>query len=364
MRGFLAVAAMSFRIWWRDRGSVFWGVVFPLLLMGLIGSVFGRADSLQLTVTVVGPAPDGAPGPAAGVARALQEAMRAIPPVRLVDEPLDRALEQLRRGNRTLVIEVLPEAPPGQVARVVAYIDRSRLQTGEAALAVLRDVLARIERSMTGVPELLALETRAVSGEAFSMFDFLLPGVMAMSIMQTGLMDVTWTIAEYRDQRILKRVLATPFHPMAFLLGLLVRFTLVTLLQAVIILAVGVLVFKAKVVGSLATLVGLAALGAGVFLTMGFAISTLAPSAESASMIGSVINFPMMFLSGTFWPKEIIPEAMQPVVRALPLTPLVDSMRAVAVEGAHLGPYAGGLVYLTAWGLVALAVAAWRFRWE
>ena len=364
MRGFLAVAAMSFRTWWRDRASVFWGVAFPLLLMGLLGSVFGRTDSLRMTVTVVGPASDGPSGPAAGLARGLREALGAMPPVRLVDEPLDQALEQLRRGNRTLVVEVRSDAPPGQMAQVVAYYDQARLQTAEAALAVLRDVLARMERSITGVPELVALETRPVSGKAFSMFDFLLPGVMAMSIMQTGLMGVTWTIAEYRERRILKRVLATPFHPLAFLLGLLTRFTLVTLLQAGIILAVGILVFKAKVVGSLVTLMGLSALGAGVFLTMGFAISTLAPSSESANILGSMINFPMLFLSGTFWPKELIPDAMKPVVEALPLTPLVDSMRAVAIDGAALGPFTGRLLYLAAWGLVALAVAAWRFRWE
>lgn len=364
MRGFLAVAGMSFRTWWRDRGSVFWGVAFPLLLMGLIGSVFGRTDALGLTISVVSPAGQVSAGAARALARALSEALAALPPVRIIEEPLEEALEQLRRGDRTLVVEVSPEAPPGGVAQVIAYQDPSRAQTAQAALAVVRDVLGEMERAMTGAPRLVAIEVRSVAGEQASMFDFLLPGVMAMSIMQTGLMGVTWTIAEYRERRILKRVLATPFHPMAFLLGLWTRFTLVTLLQAALILAVGILVFKARVVGSLLTLMGLSALGAGVFLAVGFAISTLAPSPESANIIGSAINFPMMFLSGTFWPKEIIPDVMQPVVRALPLTPLVDSMRAVAVEGAGVAPHAGGLAYLTAWGLVALVVAAWRFRWE
>lgn len=363
MRGLLAVAAMSFRTWWRDKSSAFWGVILPLLIMGLIGSAWGEAESLAFTVSFVWP-PGGATSPAVV---GIRQALGSVDMLQVIDEPKDRAVTALREGDRTLVLEPTPgaggsDAPWG--AQVDITYDQARDQMAQAAIAVVREVLRRAEQAVTGSQELFPITTHTVTGKRLRMFDFLLPGILAMSIAQTGLMGVSWSVADYRERRVLKRVLATPFHPLGFLGGLLARFTLVTLFQAVLILAVGVLVFKAQVVGSGALLLGLGALGSVAFLAVGFAISTLAPTAESANIIGSVINFPMMFLSGTFWPKEMMPDYMQPLVQALPLTPLVDAMRAVCTEGAGLAPFAGGLLYLAAWGAVALLVAAWRFRWE
>lgn len=371
VRGFLAVAAMSFRVWWRDRSSAFWGVVFPLLLMGLLGSAFGRTDTMQFTMALVTPsAAEGSgsarEGPAgSGPAREwLRQALRSVSVVKLVEEPKEAALAALRKGDRTLVLEVGPPQQPGALAHVHAYYRVTQDQTAQAAIAVVRHALHQVGQYVTGTVDLFELRAESVAAKEFRMFDFLLPGVLAMSIMQTGLMGVSWSVADYRERRVLKRVLATPFHPLGFLSGLLARFTLVALLQSLLILAVGVWGFHARVEGSIPVLMGLAALGSVAFLAMGLAISTLAPTAESANLIGSVLNFPMMFLSGTFWPKELMPDFMQPVVRALPLTPLIDSMRAVSTEAAAVGPYAGGLLYLAAWGVAALVVASLRFRWE
>lgn len=119
-----------------------------------------------------------------------------------------------------------------------------------------------------------------------------------------------------------------------------------------------------NIVGSLATVAGLAVFGTLASVGIGFAISTTSKTPESANLRGSVIHFPMMFLSGTFWPRDFVPEFMQPVIGLLPLTPLIDAMRAVAARGEGLTPYLPGLAYLGAWGLVAFAIAAWRFRWE
>lgn len=339
------------------------------MLMGLLGSAFGRPESMAFTVAVVGPAASEGGDVPGSLASVVRQALGAVPVLKVVDEPGEQALAALRKGDRTLVVELVPEtaggrAGAGRPLRVDLYFDEAHEQAGQAAIAVVREVLRRIEQAMTGAPEIFSVTTHPVTGRQLRMFDFLLPGIMAMSIMQTGLMGVSWSIADYRERRVLKRVLATPFHPMGFLGGLLTRFTLVTLLQSVLIFTVGVYGFGARVVGSVWVLFLLAGLGSVAFLSVGLTISTLAPTAESANIIGSLLNFPMMFLSRTFWPKEIMPAFMQPLVGVLPLTPLIDSMRAVSTEGASLAPYAGGLLYLAAWGGAALAIAAWRFRWE
>jgi ABC-2 type transport system permease protein len=131
-----------------------------------------------------------------------------------------------------------------------------------------------------------------------------------------------------------------------------------------VIIAVAVLIFHAKIVGSLATLAALIVVGTLAFVGMGFAISTLSSTPESANLLGSAISFPMMFLAGSFWPREFMGQAFQPVIGLLPLTPLVDAMRAVAARGDALAPFLPGLAYLAAWGVAAFALAARQFRWE
>jgi len=177
-------------------------------------------------------------------------------------------------------------------------------------------------------------------------------------------MNVTAVITSYRQQLVLKRVLATPFPPMAFLAGLVARFTVTNVLQGVIIVIVGVTVFKVSIVGSYTNMLVLSLIGSITFLAIGFAISTLSKSADGANAFGSAVSFPMMFLSGTFWPRELIPEALQPIIDALPLTPLVESLRGVATQGDTLSMHAGGIAYMTVWAIAALAVAAKRFRWD
>src|SRR5439155_1119736 len=182
------------------------------------------------------------------------------------------------------------------------------------------------------------------------------------TVMQTGLSGVTWVVATYRQRLILKRILATPAHPAAFLGGLVGRYTLTSLFQMAVIMLVAVLAFHARIAGSLLTLGALIVLGTLVFVGMGFAISTIAKSPEAANLLGSAISFPMMFLGGTFWPKDFMPKAMQPVIGLLPLSPLVDVLRGVATGGDPLTSYLPGWAYLAARGAVSLSVAARRLR--
>lgn len=373
MEGFLAVIAMAWRTFVRDRGALFWGIAFPVMLMGLIGSVFGSGGDLTLNTAVVVPDDNAL---AAGIVEALQE----VPVLNVSVEEEAAALERLRRGDRSLVV-VLPGEEalsalalprPGlagassdtQPAIVHVYFDEGRAQVTQAGIAIVREVVSEVNRGLTQRPEPLAVTQSGLSAEPMSMFDFLLPGILAMTIMNTGLMGVTWVISDYRERRVLKRVLTTPFSPVAFLSGMIGRFTITNIAQGLIIVLIGVFVFKANVVGSYLNLIVLVVIGSITFLCIGFAISTLSKTAEAASNLGSAVSFPMMFLSGTFWPREMIPAALQPVINLLPLTPLVDAMRSVTTQASSLAAHAGGILYLLCWAVVAVALATWRFRWE
>lgn len=356
-QGISAVVAMSFRTWWRDKASVFWGIVFPLLLMGLIGLVFGRTSNLTFQVSV-------AAVPADPLAAGALEALKSVEPFRVIEEPVEVGLEKLREGDRTLVVILPAMGQAGNGGEVVVYYNEANSQVAQAGVAIVRQVVDELNKRITGRQDVIALRSESVSARELTMFDFLLPGIMAMTLMQTGLMGVTYVVANYRERLVLKRVLATPFPPFAFLAGLVARFTVVNLIQVAIIFLVATYAFGARTAGSLWHLAILCLIGSVTFLAIGFAVSTVSRTAEAANTLGSLINFPMLFLSGTFWPKEFLPEGMRSVVSALPLAPLVDAMRGVGAMGDPLSQYLGGIAYLLAWAVAGFALAAWRFRWE
>lgn len=370
LAGIWAVTETALRMFWRDKHALFWGVVFPLMLMGLIGSVFSNVDDLTLRTAVVVPTP-GNP-----LADGVLAALREVPVLEITIEEEEAALAALRRGERSLVV-VLPDqeavralagafadGPAAGPVPVRVYYDETRAQVAQAGLGVIGAVVAEMNQAITQRRDVLAVQAAGVAAEDVSMFDFLLPGILAMALMQSGLMGVSAVLTGYRERLLLKRVLATPFPPAAFLTGVIARFTLTNMMQGLIILLVGVLVFDAHVVGRYVDLLILMFIGSVAFLSIGFAISSASKTAEAANTLGSVVAFPMMFLSGTFWPRELIPESIQPLINYLPLTPLVDAMRAVATQGESIAAHTGGLLYLAAWAVAAAVVAVWRFRWE
>ena len=356
MRGFATTVLMGIRMYLRDRGAVFWGIAFPLILMTLVGLAFGRSSTPTYSVAVVD-------RDAGLLGQGLVAGLRGVPVFDIVEaSDLDTALGQLRQGRLTLVV-VLPLVGSGDPVR--AYFDQSRSADGQTALAILQRFVAEANLRLSGATPTVRVQATGVAGRVQLRFlDFLLPGILAMTVMQTGLSGVTYVVTTYRQRLILKRILATPAHPAVFLGGLVGRYTLTSLFQMAVLIAVAVLVFHAKIVGSLTTLAALIVVGTLTFVGMGFAISTLSSTPESANLLGSAISFPMMFLAGVFWPREFMPPAFQPVINLLPLTPLVDVIRAVSARGESLGPYLWGLAYLAMWGAVSFLVAARRFRWE
>jgi len=356
VRTFALIVVMLFKHYFRDRSAVFWGLVFPLLLMTLIGLAFGRGENLSFTVGIV----ERSGGP---VAQSLRQGLSRVPVFRLTDESDEvSALEALRRGRRTLVV-VLP--PAGAAGAVRVYFDQARAADSRTAMVILERFVAEANLTLAGVRPALRVEASPVAGvRQIRFFDFLLPGILALTVMNSGLNGAAWVITEYRQRLVLKRVLATPVHPAVFLGGLVSRYAATNLVQLAVIAFIAVAVFDATIVGSLWLLGGLALLGTLVFVGMGIAVSTVSRTPESANLLGTVLSFPMMFLAGTFWPREFMPAFLQPVIAALPLTPLVEVMRGVAARGEGLASYWPGLLYLAAWGVAAAAVAAWRFRWE
>jgi ABC-2 type transport system permease protein len=204
----------------------------------------------------------------------------------------------------------------------------------------------------------------AVVIEGSRYIDWLLPGLLGMNIMGTGLWSVGFSIVQARTRHLLKRLLATPMRRGHFLLSHLLGRLVFLGLEVGVLLLFGWLAFGVPIRGSLATLGAVALLGALSFGGIGLLVASRARTVEGVSGLLNVVMLPMWVLSGVFFSASNFPGEMQPIIRALPLTALNEALRAVMMDGA--GPWQIGpqVAVLGAWGVAGFAIALRIFRWK
>lgn len=201
-----------------------------------------------------------------------------------------------------------------------------------------------------------------VDSNSLSYFDFLLPGFVGMGVMMYSIIGIASTIAVYRERKILKRLLATPLHVSSFFMALVVAYLVLSLVQATVILGAGILIFDGVVSGNFFYIGLLVVLSNIIFLNLGFIVGAYARTAAAASGVGNVITMPMMFLSGLFFPLDLLPAVVADGVQFLPLSPMIEAMRGVTLESVGILGFAKELGILAGWVFVSTAVAVRLFR--
>ena len=363
MRAFLALLVAEFKHFFRERMALFWMFLFPIFFMLLFGFVFGGGEApmkLRLGVVVEGDDP------------AIQGMLQSFSRIPVIEEVHHGAWEEelaaLRKRKRDGVL-VFPETVAGRVARgevveFTVYYDASRTTTQQVLLAVLQEFLAKSEAIITGKERLFTLEAKAVQVREFRAIDYMTPGIVAMTLMQLGLFGVAGTLISWREQKILRRLWAAPVSRSVFAASMITQRLMISLVQAGLILAVGASVFHVALAGERALMAGVVILGALTFISLGYMIASFVRSVEAGNAILQILNFPMMFLSGIFWPVEWMPGVLRPVIYALPLTYLGDALRQVMVEATPLVPLWVDVAVLGGWAIGAAALAVRFFRWD
>jgi ABC-2 type transport system permease protein len=328
------------RLFYREPSTLFWTFAFPVLLTVALGIAFRTKPPEPVAIGVLA-------GPAAEQARA---ALAAGADVRV--EVLDEAAA--RAALRTGRVAVVVEPGPAPTLRFDPTRPESRL-----AHAVADDLLERA----AGRADVLTPREERVTEPGSRYIDFLIPGLLGMNIMSTGLWGVGWVIAEHRQKKLLKRLAATPMRRWHFLFSFAAVRLFFLAVEVPFLVGFGVLVFGTPFRGSAAALALLVTLGAAVFSGIGLLIAARAQNQQTVGGLINLVLLPMMMLSGVFFPASNFPEAMQPLVRALPLTALNDGMRAVLNDGAGLAAVLPQSALLLGTAVVAFAVALRLFRW-
>lgn len=348
----IATLKMTFRA----RQALFWNLAFPVIILSLLSLVFGRGATFSINVGVVGH------GPVADAARA---AFGGIKGVTITSGTEAGERQALKDGNRSAVLVIPAGAPePGHPLQLTEYYDQTNLGQASAALAVIPQVVQELDQRFTNAPHALVLRQMGIAAANSGYIDYLAPGIIGMSLMTSGVIGISSRMVAYREQRILKRLRATPMRAWEFVAANVLSQMVVILAQVVVLALVATQLFGVHVVGSWALVIGLAFLGGLGFLTIGFALSGLAKTVDAASALSNVVTMPMMFLSGIYFPVSGAPSWLQPIIGILPLTYLANGLRDVMLHGATVGRIGLDIAALAITAAVGFVVASRAFRWE
>jgi ABC-2 type transport system permease protein len=335
------LAAMRVRTFLREPEALFWTFGFPMLMAVGLGIAFREAPPERVAVGVE----------AGSVAERWIPALEAEPAVQLRRVPPDSAEWVIVRGEVGVLL--------GGRDTLVYRFDPAREEGRSAHLAADR-VIQRAAGALPAVP--VIEDRRRLPGGRY--IDWVIPGLIGLNLMSTGMWGMGFGLVQMRQKKQLKRMASTPMRRRDFLAAqVLARLAFVALEIPPIVLFAW-LAFGVRVEGSLLALAAVVTAGAMTFAALGLLASTRARTMEGVSGLLNLVMLPMFVLSGVFFSAARYPDALQPFIRALPLTALNDALRAVYNDGLGLGAVLGELGVMAAWMMGCFVLALRLFRWQ
>lgn len=356
----LTIAAMKMFV--RNRQALFFTLFMPFIFIGIFGLIgFDRVPKIE--IGVVTQQPD---QPTKQFISSLEK-VEAFDITQGVDADERAALEN---GDRSIVMEIpdhlFPAAdqPIAGPQTITILKNVSQEQQAQTAITIINQILDKTTLQIAQAPQLFTLDVQNINAKDVKYIDFLVPGIVAMSVMQMAVFSVAFVFTDYKEKGILKRLLATPMKPQQFVSAQVFTRLLVAVLQAIILLTFGGLIFHTHVYGAWWLIALFVILGGVMFLGLGFTISGIAKTVDAVPAIANLVVFPMLFLSGVFFPTSSMPAWLQHVVTYFPLHPFANGLRDVVANGAGFSAVATDLYWMLGWSIVLIGLAIFTFRFE
>ncbi len=346
-RRFLAVLRARNKEFWRDRATLGWNLLFPLVILVGFSFIFGGQGRPMFKVAVLDPTGQSADVPWEGDLAAFFsiEQIQFVP----VDD-LEEAQRKVGQHSYDLLIEPGPSRVSDEPAR---YWINSTSPRGQV-----------LERILEGTDPELNLIKETVEGREIRYIDWFLPGLLGMNIMFSCLFGVGFVIVRYRKNGVLRRLKATPLSAFEFLSAQVASRLFLVMVTTLVVYVGAVWVLEIQMLGSHTTVMIVFAVGAISLIALGLLVASRTASEELAGGLLNMMTWPMMILSGVWFSLDGAPEWVKNIARILPLTHINEAARAVMTEGAGLRDLTPQLGILTAMGLVFLVLGSLLFRWE
>ncbi|MBS3812983.1 ABC transporter permease [Candidatus Bipolaricaulota bacterium] len=344
----------------RDRASLFWMIAFPLIFTFIFGMVFSGNDEVvySLGISVDKETP---------ITKELVNQFDEIESFNVSTGEIAKELEELERGNRKMVLEIpgitREGVTGGKSSTVRLYYSQGEQETNRALISAIKEIFSGIEREVTGRAPLFQLEPEPLETRELTNFDYVMPGILAMALMQLGLFGV-FQFMSLRENKVIRGLAVTPLPRDTFFESEVALRLIIAVIQTFLIILIGRTVFGVKILGSIPILIGLVVLGALTFVSMGYMIASFSRTLEGGRNLVQTVQFPMMFLSGIFFPIEFMPGYIRPIVKAIPLTYLGDALRQVMVGYPPEYSLSTDVYVLTGWFLASTFLAIRFWKWE
>lgn len=347
----------------RDRLAIFFGILFPLIFLFVFGSLNSGGNEVSFNVALLNQSKS-------QFAADFSKQLKSGKTYKVAKDvtSYDFAKEKLSRNQIDGII-ILPEGfgdvkdgkPTGQVQ---VQFTENNVSAGQTLTSVLDGTLKAINSKFVSTSVPLTVEGKVLNEQSLSRFDYTFAGLLGFAIIGIGIFGPMNVFPELKKQGILRRLHTTPIRVWQYFLATMIGQAIIGLVSLAVMFVFAILVFDLHVTGNYLEIAAFCVLSIFMILGIGLSIGGWAKNERQAAPLGNIIVFPMMFLSGTFFPRFLMPEWLQNVSGFLPLTPVIDGIRLLTTEGKHFIDLGAQFGYIAVWMVVIYAIAFRVFRWE
>ncbi|MBC7581568.1 ABC transporter permease [Aeromicrobium sp.] len=360
-----AFFTVNLRRLFRDKTALFFTFLFPLIFLFIFGGLNSGSGDVSFKVAVINNSDQ-------PFAQQFTQQLNKQKTFKIDAGVTNQAAanEKMGRGELDATIE-LPKGfgkvavgqtyPTGQA--IVRYTQNS--QSAAATLTtVLQAELQGINAKFVKTETPLTVTSKQNNERSLSAFDYTFTGLLGFAVLGSGIFGPMSVFPELKKNGVLRRLHTTPLRVWQYFLSVMLGNAVIGLLSLAVMFIVAIVIFKLKIVGNYLELIPFMALGIITILGIGLSIGGWAKNERQAAPVGNIIAFPLMFLSGAFFPRFLMPDWLQNITFFIPLTPIIDGARLIATEGKHLTDLGPQIGVLGVWMVIVYAIAFRVFRWE
>lgn len=361
----LTFVRINTKRFFRDRLALFFSVIFPLIFLFVFGSLNGGGGDISFKVAIINQS-------SSEFSKTFSTQLTDSKVLKVNKEitTLDAAKDKMVKSELDATI-VLP-ADFGNIAKGVDYpsgqvqviYTQNNQQSASALTSILADQFSVVNSKFVNTTMPFTVKDEQLNEKSLSTFDYTFAGLLGFSIIGMGIFGPINVFPELKKMGILRRLSTTPLKVWQYFLSNMIGQAFIGLISMSIMFIVAITVFHLNMVGNWFELAAVLILGIVTILGIGLALGGWAKNERQVAPLANIITFPMMFLSGTFFPRFLMPEWLQAVSSFLPLTPIIDAIRLVVTEGKHLIDILPQLGLIGIWMIVIYVIAFRVFRWE
>lgn len=360
----LVLAKNLLKRFMRDKVALFFTFLFPLLFLFVFGSLNRGNQDINFDIALINRADS------QFAQQFVQQAKEdKIFKIKQDITSLDQAKEKMGRGEIDSIIELPadfgePNAQGVPRGNLIVYYEAASPQTGQTLAGIMQQVLAGVNKKLTGHTDPFRVEQKPTKTANLTAFDYVFSGLLGFTILSLGIFGMANGFPTEKKAGILRRLRATPLRSSQLILATALEYLAIGVTSIALMFVVGLWVFDFNMRGDYFNFILFGVLGIVLMFGFGLAIGGWAKNEYQSGPLSNLVAFPMMFLSGVFFPRFMMPEWLQGITHYIPLTPVIDGLRYILTEGRTVLDLGTEMLIMGIWIVVIYAIAIKVFRWE